>query len=354
MSKTKIETLNAKQEALLQVYVDRYLAYGLSTEQSTDEQMTQAVIKAYKYGGLQPPQVYICDSPIGCLNKYTELTGDKDISSIKNSFLYGNHNVGWLSFYAYFRDPELLGDELECMDGLIEMAQHCNWYLPFEKACIVSRKPVKMHLKDAGDIKILHSTREQALSYKDGFGIYCIGGVTMPDWVITNPEKLNVKSINKESNIEVRQKMIDLYGYQKYLLESKYKVLHTDKDQFGRERRLLELQWNDRGLEPIVAVEVKNSSPELDKTYQTFLIKVHPKLKPLITVFKDQVNDIIDVEKSRQATEKGKAQEMTCHNAVASTFGITGEEYGLEGQTRQGDVLITFKDGTNKRKFRES
>ena len=63
-------------------------------------------------------------------------------------------------------------------------------------------------------------------------------------------------------------------------------------------------------------VKVVNSSPEPDGSYKDYFIRVHPKLCPM---FVDR--------------QFGKPQEMTARNAIASTFGMTGDTYVLECQT---------------------
>ena len=50
-----------------------------------------------------------------------------------------------------------------------------------------------------------------------------------------------------------------------------------------------------------------------------------------------------------------KGQELTCHNAAASLVGLRGEDYGLPGQIRQGDVFIQMFTGADTATpFRES
>ena len=64
------------------------------------------------------------------------------------------------------------------------------------------------------------------------------------------------------------------------------------------------------GDEPLVMVEVVNSTPERDGTMKHYFLRVHPELRPLLG---DQ--------------QLGDPQELTARNAVASTFGRRGEEY---------------------------
>jgi hypothetical protein len=56
-------------------------------------------------------------------------------------------------------------------------------------------------------------------------------------------------------------------------------------------------------------VKVINSTPELDGSSKPYFLRVHPEARLLL---KDGVGD---------------AQKLTPLNAVASTFGLTGEQY---------------------------
>lgn len=174
--------------------------------------------------------------------------------------------------------------------------------------------------------------------WPDGSKLYAVHGVYVPEWVIMEKEKITVESIDTESNAEVRRVLMNFFGVEKYLVSGNYEVLDEDMDQFNRPRRLLRKKVQDD--EDIVRVEVTNSSPELDNSYRKYYLPVHPQLKPLLNTLEE--------------TEQSNAQKMTCHNAVASTFGKYGHEYGIAGQFRQGDVFIEFKDGSNKKGFQES
>ena len=57
-------------------------------------------------------------------------------------------------------------------------------------------------------------------------------------------------------------------------------------------------------------VEVKNATPEPDGSFREFFLSVHPELRPIL-----------------DDGALGDPQELTAHNAVASTFGLRGEEY---------------------------
>lgn len=227
--------------------------------------------------------------------------------------------------------------------------------------------PLHIHRDERGRP---HSLTGSAIELKCGIKVFAIHGTAVPEWLILERHLLTPDKIEAEENAEIRRHMIDLYGAENYLLSRNYKVLDQDVDQFNRPRRLLQLQIPD-DPETLTYVEVVNSTPESEvqdksrnlfkesnsgKTlfFNKYYLPVHPELKPIVLVYKDDKTMEIDGEKSQEATQNGRSQALTCHNAIASSFGLYGEDYGVNGQTRQGDVLITFKDGSNNKKFRES
>lgn len=100
-------------------------------------------------------------------------------------------------------------------------------------------------------------------------------------------------------------------------------VLHADVDKHGFPRRLLSRIVPHN--EPFVVVEVVNTTPEpghkaltgcfwnakTRRSHKLYHLTVHFELRPLPTTGK----------------WLGESQALTCHNAVASTFGLRGEEY---------------------------
>ena len=68
--------------------------------------------------------------------------------------------------------------------------------------------------------------------------------------------------------------------------------------------------------EPIVMVEVVNQTPEPDGSFKHYFLRVDPRLRPLLA-----------------DGSFGRAQFLTARNAVASTFGLQGEQYAPELET---------------------
>jgi hypothetical protein len=127
--------------------------------------------------------------------------------------------------------------------------------------------------------------------------------------IVEFPDTLAIKQIEEEGNAEVRRVMIDRFGQERYIRDSGCRPIHVD-------------DWGEiyskevSGDEPVVMVKVVNSTREPDGTFKNYWIRVHPELRPML-----------------DSGELGPPQKMTARNAVASTFGMTGEEYLLQQET---------------------
>lgn len=118
----------------------------------------------------------------------------------------------------------------------------------------------------------LHSFgTDPAVKFNNGVAIYYHHGVRVPDYVIKEPSRITVQDIQKEANTEVRRVMLEKYGYEKYLKNSKARLL--GEDPIGK------LWQVDIPLdEPLVMVEVLNSTPEPDGSIRTYFLRVPPQM----------------------------------------------------------------------------
>jgi hypothetical protein len=131
---------------------------------------------------------------------------------------------------------------------------------------VLTERPQKLSLDDRGR---LHSDTDWAILYPDGFGYCLVHGVEVPEHVVLAPEKITVKEIESEANVEVRRVMIEKYGQSRFLLDSDAKEIH--KDDWGT---LYSKEVPED--EPLVIVKVVNSTPEPDGSYRDYFIRVKP------------------------------------------------------------------------------
>lgn len=296
----RIQTLTPEQEALLPVIRDEWLAVGLSTAPADRPAAEEGVRLAYAAANLPPPQHYLWrGSPWAGALAAAQLAAGQDpdphaplstelLQQIRDQVWqcsYGQHDAGWLAFHdAWGRFG--LADIVAPLAGLMQVARSAGWWWPFDDAVILTERPCFLARDDDGR---LHHPSRAALEYPDGWGIYAWHGVRVMPQVIEAPETLTVAQITDESNLAVRRVMLERFGWERYLRESGARIRH--RDDWGT---LHEVRFADD--EPLVMVEVVNSTPEDDGSYVNYLLRVPPAC-------------------------------ATAHEAVAWTCGETAETY---------------------------
>jgi hypothetical protein len=231
-------------------------------------------------------------------------------------YIGGQLWVGWYwgpAYTSFLIDK--CGLELEPKTALaarasIEQAQAVCWWWPHDRFIVACERPHTISRDERGR---LHSASGPSTAWK-GFGVYHWHGVRVPAWIIEQPESITTEKIDKETNTEIRRVMIDRYGAARYLQDGG--AVRIADDEYGTLWR--KAQSNG---EAIVMVEVKNSTPEPEGTRKTYFLRVHPDLCPLLG------------EDQNGRPRFGPTQALTPRNAIASTFGLRGEDYLPEAQT---------------------
>jgi hypothetical protein len=72
---------------------------------------------------------------------------------------------------------ELLGLDLPKAAGIIEMAQSCGWFWPYENFVLMTPRPQVIKLDQE---QRLHCEDGPAVAYEDGWGVYACHGVRVP------------------------------------------------------------------------------------------------------------------------------------------------------------------------------
>jgi len=85
----------------------------------------------------------------------------------------------------------------------------------------------------------LHCADGPALEYPDGWKVYSWHGLRVPERIILSPETLTSAEVMSEPNAEMARVMIERMGMERFMAESKAKVLDSDVDGAGQPRRLL-------------------------------------------------------------------------------------------------------------------
>ena len=263
-----ITELTPEQEALIDVYCQKWIEIGTSTVQPDKAYIETVLAGMYEKAGFACPKITWCDSPLALMIRKTVvakihennprkahdeeyiLKEEKKFTSNPNysssldfsGVCYGAHDAHWLAYYDYF-DQVLNVPGAEKIRDLVEMAK-VGWWAPYDTDCFVSLPPVEIHLDDENE---LHSETGPAIAYIDGVKIYCVHGVRVPEHVIMDPQSQTLEEITGEVNEEVKRIRISQYGWGKFLTEAgavivDSKMVTLDESQWMESLYYLESQ----------------------------------------------------------------------------------------------------------------
>lgn len=187
----------------------------------------------------------------------------------------GNMSVSPEAFLSFFKDivkvDERYGVDFSKWTPWRETVVRGGGRFLHERFAVISDFP---ELLTYDDRDRPHGDSAPHARFRDGSALYYIHGVQIPAWLIEQPEKITAKAILSEANAEVRRVMIDRMTPAKFIESAKAKIVDQDKDGLGKPRRLLRVELPDD--EPLVMIEVTNSTPEPDGTYRLYHLRVDP------------------------------------------------------------------------------
>jgi len=228
---------------------------------------------------------------------------------------WGQADNYWLAYYRFAVDIGVkVTEQQERRLALMErMARAAFMAFSWSGVTILVQHPSVARFDSQ---RRLHRVDGPALAWPDGYAVYAVHGIRL------TPERgaamasgaLTASDIRDDPNAEVRRVLVGAYNKGdsgRYLRDIGATVIHSDVDQLGQPRRLLRIEQPDD--EPYVAIEVTNSTPEPDGTRKLYTFRTHPELRPLPGMGARHLSP--------------QPQEMTCHNAIASTYGYYGHEY---------------------------
>ncbi len=226
---------------------------------------------------------------------------DSRIKPFWHYWIGGSLWCWWTSFETFFREEcslELSPELTAAAEAYSETTQSAGYWWPNRDFIIACDRPSAINRDKSGR---LHNEKAAAISWRDGWGIYLVHGVRVPDWVIESPEKITIENIEGQTNTEIKRVMIEKFGWDRYAAECGAQIIDHDEKYgtlFGRNGAAEFLR-------------VVNGSPEPDGSFRNYILPVAPGCEPL----PDMGGDL------------GDPQELTALNAVASTYGLTGKEY---------------------------
>lgn len=180
-----------------------------------------------------------------------------------------------------------LGRDIPWTRPLFEAYVAGAWFLYWtEDTLYWVSKPV-VHMEPVDGWRRLHCEDGPAVE-SDVENLYFWHGVLVPAFAVTHPHWITVKHVQDEENAEVRRVLIERMGWDRWLSEQGATPVHSDR--FGDLYRT-ELNGGRLGV-----VVVTNSTPEPSGHFKKYALLVPPEME-------------------------------SAHQAVASTFGLSAEQY---------------------------
>lgn len=196
-----------------------------------------------------------------------------------------------------------------------DIVKGCFAAILFQQSCVLIKKPTTV---------ILNEAQQLSAQGQPAFGWDADGEHPVLQFYMMNGERLSINIAPLTDNAQItfqrlchmaprdRVLHIEYLGWdQLYDVMTRIKSQHmtlVHKDDFGSLYRIWMIN------QQFMVVRVKNRTPEPDGSYRRYVIPVDTRCRPLPDPNKPQ-------------DRHGAPQQLTALNAVASTWGMTGEAY---------------------------
>lgn len=125
-------------------------------------------------------------------------------------YLEGQWFSYFVAWYRYYTD--VLGLELDSIWQIEEQIQFGCVY-PLGRYVVISRRPECIHRNAAGQ---LHRDGGPAIRYADGFSVFALNGVRVPEWLACTPEgEIDPVKFAEIENAEIRREFVRKVGVER-------------------------------------------------------------------------------------------------------------------------------------------
>lgn len=291
----RIDSITEEQKVQLQAYAQDWIKKALDPTPADRARVEDGIRRCYAFAGLAAPEVieWVANplevakrGPIHAVEVETgkPVPEDQRASIIRENWRKYLGGALWGSWAAYagacrdVLDLELEGDAWQRYDAWCD-AQSAGWWWPHEKFVIICDRPTRIMLERVGadgwGSHRLHALDGPAVAWP-GLELYYIHGVRVPEHTVMRPETITIAEIEGYTNAEVRRTVIDQYGRDRYMRDCGADVIDDTVDEVGNPIRLL--RKNLEGDEPIVTVELTNSTVDPDGSVRKYLVRVPPTM----------------------------------------------------------------------------
>ncbi len=353
----KLEMTSARQ-AIIDAAIPEYLSVGLSTEPADFETAKETIAGIYDRIGRKRPYFVQLDSPLAAelyIQLYCEAFPGEGTPSDRRTQLWDQlvDQLGtqlraqletqlgdstqtsrgymgtwfWGSqdahIWGYYDTARRMGviyppEANALLDDHLAVSRSIGWWYPFNDMCILTNRPDTISRDESNR---LHSEVGPALKYRDGYALYSVHGVRVPQWVIEDRAQLTVEQIENETNAEIKRVMVELFGQDRYVLESGATIISQDESGI--------LYRRDMGDdEPIVMVRVLNSTPEPDGTLsRDDALKVFGNIEVNHGGVMTPLSETDSEKRYKEYMIRVPPTMTTPLEAVSWTFGLEAKDY---------------------------
>lgn len=234
--------LTAAQEAAVEDYATKYRTIGLSTDRIDCDKARAYGAKLMKIlnrehrgtiitTGPTEGWLMVCALSVLPINKIktakkveetcrkwvADLTADERAAYMKQlvwPYLDGQAFAGWTAWKNFY--VEQIGIKIDVDCSMIDDQIYYGPVWPLENFCVISDRMAACSVNANG----LHCDGGPAVEYKDGFKIWALNGVRVPQWLAETPfHKLEPKKFAELSNVEIRREFVRKVGVEQLMVK---------------------------------------------------------------------------------------------------------------------------------------
>lgn len=223
--------------------------------------------------------------------KDTDMTIGKDdeeaFKKFKNdhsyAFIYGQLDAHYLSFFDFYREVCKQKEQTDPVMGLMKYAQQAGWALVYRDLAIICNRPLHMKFDDR---QRPHALDDYCIKFRDGWGVAAIHGITVQPRFVLDPASLTVQDIEQERNAEVSRVLLDKYGFERFIKDSKAELIDHGRDEY--EFPIALYRKNMGQDEALAMVELTNTTPEPPDSehpkgyHKRYMLRVPPDINSAI------------------------------------------------------------------------
>lgn len=178
---------------------------------------------------------------------------------------FGSNGAYWIGFYDFCGTlVDYKEDDAKKLAMHVELAKSAFWIWPYKGHCIVCDRPAEIHWSE-GEIRDrrLHKDGGPAVRFRDGWGVWSLNGVRVPQWLAETPDsQLRPEKIKDIDNAEVRREFVRKVGIERICRALGAKEIDKARPEIDGKKigyRLLELRI---GTQTMRYLEMENPSVE--------------------------------------------------------------------------------------------